>query len=48
MVTVHREGRTAQVPLGGSRQLLDHRVVRAACEELGLDWRELPGPASRV
>ena len=47
-VTVHREGRKAEVPLGGSRQILDHRVVRRACEELGLDWSELPGPKSRV
>jgi hypothetical protein len=48
IVTVHREGRKAEVPLGGSRQILDHRVVRRACEELELDWSELPGPQSRV
>jgi hypothetical protein len=48
MVTVHRAGRRAQVPLGGSRQTLDLRVVRRACEELGLDPAELPGPKSRV
>jgi hypothetical protein len=48
MVTVHREGRTAKVPLGGSRQALDPRIVRQACEELGLDWSQLPGPKSRV
>ncbi len=47
-VTVHREGRKAEVPLGGSRQILDARVVRRACEQLGLDWSELPGPKSRV
>jgi hypothetical protein len=45
---VHREGRKAEVPLGGSRRILDARVVRRACEELGLDWSELPGPKSRV
>ena len=44
VVTVHREGRMAEVPLGGS----DARVVRRACEELGLDWSQLPGPKSRV
>ena len=44
MVTVHREGRKAEVPLGGSHQILDARVVRRACEELGLDWSRLPGP----
>jgi len=48
MVTVHREGRTTEVPLGGSRQILDMRVVARACEELGLDFSQLPGPKSRV
>ncbi len=48
IVTVHREGRKAEVPLGGSHQILDARVVRRACEELGLDWSRLPGPEGRV
>jgi hypothetical protein len=48
MVTVHREGRKTDVPLGGSRQSLDPRMVRQACEDLGLDWSRLPGPESRV
>jgi hypothetical protein len=48
MVTVHREGRKTEIPLGGSRQTLDARVVHRACEELGLDWSQLPGPKSRV
>jgi hypothetical protein len=48
MVTVHREGRKAEVPLGGSRQAIDPRSVRRACEELGLDPAQLPGPTSRV
>jgi hypothetical protein len=47
-VTVHREGRKAEVPLGGPHQILDARIVRRACEELGLDRSELPGPKSRV
>jgi len=47
-VTVHREGRKAEVPLGGSRQILDPRIVRHACEELGLDPSHLPGTESRV
>ncbi len=47
-VTVHREGRKAVVPLGGRHQILDARTVRRACEELGLEWFELPGPKSRV
>ena len=48
IVTVHREGRKAEVPLGGSHQILDARVVRRTCEELGLDWLQLPGPKDRV
>jgi hypothetical protein len=48
IVTVHRGGRKTEVPLGGSRQILDSRVVRRACEELGLDWSQLPGPKDRV
>ena len=48
MVTVHREGRKAEVPLGSSHQALDARVVRRACEDLGLDPTQLPGPKSRV
>jgi hypothetical protein len=48
MVTVHREDRKTRAPLGGSRQALDPRVVRRACDELGLDPSQLPGPKSRV
>lgn len=48
MVTVHREGRKTEVPLGGSRQKLEQRVVQRACDELGLDPSQLPGPQSRV
>jgi len=48
MVTVRHEGRKAEVPLGGSHQILDARVVCQACEELGLDSSQLPGPKSRV
>jgi hypothetical protein len=47
-VTVHREGRKAEVPLGGPHQILDPHIVRRASEELGLDWSELPEPKSRV
>jgi hypothetical protein len=46
LMTVHREGRKSQVALGGSRQDLDPRDVRRACEELGLDWNELIKQAS--
>ena len=48
MVTVHRDDRKTEIPLGGSRKALDARIVRQACEELGLDWTQLPGPKSRV
>jgi hypothetical protein len=48
MVIVHHQRRKAEVPLGGSRQILGTGVVHRVCEELGLDWSELPGPKSRV
>ncbi len=48
MVTVHREGRKTEVPLGGSHQILDARDVDRACEELELDPAQLPGAQSRV
>lgn len=48
MVTVHSDGRKTEVPLGGSRQIIGERAVRRACEELGLDPAQLPGPKSRV
>jgi hypothetical protein len=47
-LTVHREGRSTRIPLGGPHQALDPRIVRRACEELGLDASQLPGPKSRV
>ncbi len=47
-VTVHREGRTTQLPLTGAHHELDPRVVRSACEKLGLDPSQLPGPKSRA
>jgi hypothetical protein len=48
MVTVHREGRTSAAPLGGSHLDIDPREARRVCDELGLNWAELPGPQSRV
>jgi len=48
LVTVHREGRTSQAPLGGSRKDLDPRDLRRVCKELGLDWSQLPGSKDRV
>jgi len=47
-VTVHREGRKAQLPLTGTHHALDPRIVRRVCDELGLDFTRLPGPQSRV
>ena len=47
-VTIHRAGRTAELPLVGASHNLDPRSVRQVCEELGLDWSKLPGPESRV
>lgn len=47
-VTIRRDGRTAELPLVGSRHELDPRSVRQVCEALGLQWSDLPGPKGRV
>ena len=47
-LTIHREGRKAELSLVGSRHELDPRSVRQVCEALGLDWSDLPGPKGRV
>jgi len=47
-VTVHREGRTAKLPLVGSNKAVDPETARAICQALELDWAELPGPQSRA
>ena len=41
-VTVHRLGRTAELPLVGANHELDPRYVRRVCDALGLDWSRLP------
>ena len=47
-LTIHRAGRTAELPLVGSGHKLDPRSVRQVCEALGLDWSKLPGSIGRV
>ncbi len=47
-VTVHRGDRRPFLPGVGTKTQLDPRIVRQIVDELGLDWNELPGPASRV
>ncbi len=47
-VTIHRAGRTAELPLVGASHNLDPRSVLQVCEALGLDWSKLPGPEGRV
>ena len=47
-VTIHREGRTAKLPLVGSRHELDPDSVRQVCEALGLNWSDLPGSKGRA
>jgi hypothetical protein len=42
VLTVHREGRTAELPLIGSRKTIDADTVQAVCAALALDWSELP------
>jgi hypothetical protein len=48
IVTAHREGRTAELPLIGARHNLYAGSVRQVCEALGVDWSDLPGPKSCV
>ena len=43
-VTIHRAGRTTELPLVGESHNLDASSVRQVCEALGLDWSKLPGP----
>jgi len=45
---VHRGPLSATLPLVGTKQDLDARVVRGIVEALELDPSELPGPQSRV
>ncbi len=41
-LTIHREGRVAELPLTGARHPLDAKMVRDVCEILGLNASELP------
>jgi hypothetical protein len=41
IVTVHRLGWTAELPLVGANHELDPRYVRRVCDALGLDWSRL-------
>jgi hypothetical protein len=47
-LTIHREGRTAEMPLVGPQHELDTNSVRQVCETLGLAWSDLPGTKGRV
>ena len=47
-VTIHRSGRTAELPLVGATHNLGPRSVRQVCEALGLDSSKLPGPEGRL
>ena len=47
-LTVHRDGRTAELTVMGPHHELDPRSVRQVCEALGLAWSDLPGPKGRV
>jgi hypothetical protein len=47
-VTVHRGGRTAVLPLIGSKKRLDPQTVRQIVEALGLKFSDLPGSQGRI
>ena len=46
-VTIHREGRSVELPLVGSRHELNPVSVREVREALDLNWSDLPGPKGR-
>lgn len=43
-LTIHREGRTAELPLVGAKHKLDPHSIRQVCEALGLGVPDLSGP----
>jgi hypothetical protein len=47
-VTVRLGSRRAILPDVGTHKRLEPETVRKIVDELGLDWKELPGPASRA
>ena len=48
VLTVHLEQRSAELEMPGPHKSLDEETVRRVCEELGLDWSQLPGPIGRA
>jgi hypothetical protein len=48
VIKVHREGRSALLPLLGLHEDLDPREVKRICQDLGLDVAQLPGQISRT
>ena len=45
-VTVRCGYRRVVLPQIGSKKRLDPRIIRYVIDELGMDWNELPDPAS--
>lgn len=41
-MTARLQGRCAELPLDGPHARLEPEKLRAVCDRLGLDWRELP------
>lgn len=48
ITTIHRQGRTTRLQSLGSRKPIALEAAQAICEDMDLDWKALPGPASRV
>jgi hypothetical protein len=48
LLTIHRQGYTAELPLTGAHNHLDAAAVRQVCEALKLDETELPGPKGQT
>lgn len=47
-VTAIHGDKRGVIPEIGTRNDLDQELVRRIATDLGFDWRELPGPQSRV
>ncbi len=47
-LTVHRGGRTAVLPLIGSKKRLDPQTIKQIVDDLGLKFSELPVSQGRI
>lgn len=48
IIAVEREGQRAELPPLGPHERIGIEAARSVCEQLGLDWTQLPGPHGRA